>query len=157
MSAWACSVCGSTDTKRRAKGLCQKCYQAQFKAKRYEVNPLWRAEESKRSYERNREKAIHRTTERRRQTKRDVLIALGGKCACCGEATYEFLTLDHINGDGAAHRKNLTGKSRSSSIKIYRDVKRRGYPTDEFRVLCWNCNCAIGCWGYCPHQRSGEN
>jgi hypothetical protein len=28
-------------------------------------------------------------------------------CACCGESLIGFLTLDHINGDGAQHRKAL--------------------------------------------------
>jgi hypothetical protein len=80
-----------------------------------------------------------------------VIDNLGGKCACCGETMREFLTVDHVNGDGSEHRKALSGNSRSSSIQIYREIRRLGYPRDRFRVLCFNCNCAIGCWGYCPH------
>jgi hypothetical protein len=26
------------------------------------------------------------------------------RCACCGEQEIEFLHIDHVNGDGAAHR-----------------------------------------------------
>ena len=29
------------------------------------------------------------------------------KCQCCGENHYEFLTIDHINGDGAKHRREI--------------------------------------------------
>lgn len=154
MSVWQCSVCGSTETKKRAKGMCHSCYLKAYREQHYGTYINKRREEYQRNYAKHRDKIIARTTERNRQTKRDVIAALGGKCACCGEAAYEFLTLDHINGDGAAHRKLLSGKARSSSIRIYRDVKRRGCPTDQFRVLCFNCNCSIGCWGYCPHQRS---
>jgi hypothetical protein len=123
------------------------------KARRYAAEPDWRAKESRKSYQRHREAVIARTTARNRQTKVDVITTLGGKCACCGEMEPKFLTLDHVNGDGAAHRKALTGKSRASSIRIYREVKRQGCPPDRFRVLCWNCNCAIGLWGSCPHGK----
>src|SRR3989304_6254325 len=31
------------------------------------------------------------------------------KCACCGDGNIEFLTIDHINGGGAKHRRELGG------------------------------------------------
>lgn len=71
----------------------------------------------------------------------------GGCCKCCGEDIPEFLTVDHVNGDGAAHRK-ACGKGR----KIYADLKQRGFPQDGFRLLCFNCNIALGFYGYCPHH-----
>lgn len=77
----------------------------------------------------------------------DVIINLGGKCVCCGETNVEFLTIDHISGGGTLHRKLLGSKG------IYRDVKKQGYPKNKYRVLCFNCNCAIGAWGYCPHKK----
>jgi len=156
MSQWKCSECGSTKTKRRAKGLCQKCYQRAMKARRYAADPTWRAKESRASYLRNREPRLASMREKRRQLKWTTIERLGGKCACCGETSPEFLTVDHINGDGAAHRKGLTGKSRASSMKIYKDIRNQGYPLDKYRVLCFNCNCAIGCWGYCPHTHTRQ-
>ena len=30
-------------------------------------------------------------------------------------------------------------------------IIRNDYP-DDFRVLCWNCNQAIGFYGRCPHR-----
>ena len=29
------------------------------------------------------------------------------KCSCCDENRFEFLTLDHIDGDGSKHRKSI--------------------------------------------------
>jgi hypothetical protein len=77
MSVWACSECGSTEKNRRAKGLCQKCYQLHAKARRYEADPTWRGEESKKSYERHREAIIKRTTARNRAMKWEVIRTIG--------------------------------------------------------------------------------
>ena len=67
-------------------------------------------------------------------------------CACCGEKHLEFLSIDHINGGGAEHRRQL------KEATIYRWLKRNGYP-EGYRVLCHNCNQALGHYGYCPHQK----
>lgn len=83
-----------------------------------------------------------------RALKVEVMDAYGGKCACCGESTLEFLTIDHVNGDGHEHRKSV-GKGKN----IYRDIKRQGFPQDgRYQVLCFNCNIALGFYGYCPHR-----
>lgn len=77
-----------------------------------------------------------------------VLQAYGGpepRCECCGENTYEFLSIDHINGEGNRHRQEIGRGS------LYPWLKRQGYPSG-FRVLCHNCNQAIGHYGYCPHH-----
>lgn len=78
----------------------------------------------------------------------ETFSAYGGVvCACCGEKMLECLQLDHINNDGAVHRKaNLHG------TRIYRLLKKQGYPSG-FQVLCANCNFAKGILGYCPHSR----
>jgi hypothetical protein len=83
--------------------------------------------------------------ERAAARKSRIFAAYGGKCACCLESRIEFLTLDHINGDGKTHRKQV-GRS-----NVYRDVEKRGYPA-TFRLLCFNCNCSRGIHGYCPHE-----
>ena len=85
----------------------------------------------------------------RTRAKLDMLNAYGRKCACCGEAHPQFLTLDHVNNDGGEHRARFD--SRSAEL-IYRDVKREGFPKDKYQLLCWNCNCAKEYWGTCPHQ-----
>jgi len=93
---------------------------------------------------------IHKEEKRleRIELRKEVLKHYGGKCACCGETTYEFLSIDHINGGGRKHRE-----------EIYRLIcpwlKKNNYP-DGFQVLCFNCNQAKGIYGICPHQKKGE-
>lgn len=68
------------------------------------------------------------------------------KCACCGEGTLQFLTLDHVNGDGGKHRKSGITCSRLPWW-----LRQNGYPVG-FQVLCYNCNNAKAFYGDCPHQ-----
>ncbi len=63
------------------------------------------------------------------------------------ENRLEFLCIDHTNGDGAAHRK-ITG---GAGQRTYLWLRKNGFP-EGFRVLCYNCNQALGGFGYCPHQ-----
>ena len=91
--------------------------------------------------------ANHRS---KQQVKQDVLAAYGGHCVCCGEDEPRFLTLDHVNNDGAQHRRE-TGLATGSRTWAY--ARREGYP-DIFQLLCWNCNSAKGAYGTCPHQES---
>ncbi len=80
--------------------------------------------------------------------------AYGGyKCNCCGETIKQFLSIDHINNDGAKHRKELTGDSRrGGGNNLYIWLKRNKYPAG-FQVLCMNCNCGkYRNGGVCPHK-----
>jgi hypothetical protein len=79
-----------------------------------------------------------------------VLNHYGHKCACCGEDRYEFLSVDHMNGDGAAHRRVIGGGK-----AIYRWLVKHNFP-DGFQILCHNCNFAMGAYGYCPHHTKKE-
>jgi hypothetical protein len=125
----------------------------------------WRDEVNRRQRENRRKKLKQMTeaerksfyarvnagNERRRWEVRDeVYRAYGGYCcACCGETEPTFLSIDHVNNDGAEHkrRENLvTGE------QLYRWLRRNGFP-NGFQVLCMNCQ-----WGkrnnngVCPHQ-----
>ena len=73
-----------------------------------------------------------------------VLLAYGSSCACCGESQLEFLGIDHIDGRGKVGQ-------RRSGAEFYRWLKRQGFPKDDYRLLCHNCNQALGHYGYCPH------
>ncbi len=77
--------------------------------------------------------------------KLDVLQHYGMKCACCGEETYEFLSIDHINGGGHQHKMKIGNH-------LYRWLKKNNYPPG-FQTLCHNCNAAKGFYGQCPHER----
>lgn len=73
----------------------------------------------------------------------------GGACKCCGETEPQFLTIDHINGDGAESRRNGEG----SGSNLYQKIKKWGFPKDRFQLLCFNCNCAKRQFGTCPHKQ----
>lgn len=73
-------------------------------------------------------------------------------CACCGESSMCFLSLDHVNNDGAEHRRKLTGgKSRGGNLQVFYWILRNDFPPG-FQVLCHNCNMAKGIYGECPHE-----
>lgn len=82
----------------------------------------------------------------RAKLKAEVVSAYGGACACCGERTPEFLAVDHIHNDGAAHRREVKSGS------LYGWLKRNGFPKDRFQLLCHNCNAAKALYGACPHS-----
>jgi hypothetical protein len=65
-------------------------------------------------------------------------------CACCEETRLEFLSIDHINGGGGKHIREI-------GSNLARWLTKQGFP-DGYRVLCHNCNFALGHYGYCPHQ-----
>lgn len=96
----------------------------------------------------------HRETSRRNDKRiKDIVYAKYGgyRCACCGETEPKFLSIDHVNNDGAAHRREIP---RLQGKKIYSWLIENGFPKD-FQILCMNCN-----WGkarnngVCPHKIS---
>lgn len=75
----------------------------------------------------------------------EVFAHYGNKCACCSIVERAFLSIDHIENDGAEHRK-MAGRN------VYSWLIRNGYP-DGFQLLCMNCN--MGRYrngGICPHN-----
>jgi hypothetical protein len=92
-------------------------------------------------------------TKRNQDRQREAVYgAYGGyKCNCCDEAEKMFLSIDHVNNDGAAMRKaNLY---RGSGTGFYQWLIKNKFP-DGFQVLCMNCQ--VGKHkngGVCPHQR----
>ncbi len=85
--------------------------------------------------------------------RRKVYEAYGDKCVCCGESNPLFLTIDHINNDGAQHRRALNRRRRGSDTgAILRWARDNNYP-DTLQLLCWNCNCGRQRnGGVCPHK-----
>jgi hypothetical protein len=109
-------------------------------------------------YYANRDRYCEKARDRRKRLKLAACNAYGGAvCACCQESHIEFLSIDHINGDGAAHRRSLVTekgwKSKPNAFSgshFYLWLKKNKYPPG-FRVLCYNCNFSLGHFGYCPH------
>lgn len=83
----------------------------------------------------------------RLRTRTRVINHYGGRCACCGEHRLPFLAIDHVNGGGTAHRRAIN----RVGAAFYRWLIREHFP-EGFRVLCHNCNLAIGFYGRCPHE-----
>ena len=88
----------------------------------------------------------------RSQMRSEMIREYGGKCSCCGESAFEFLTLEHPNGDGVRDRVERTGRN-SGGYRLYASLKRDGWPKVGYDLLCMNCNWARGMFGYCPHQK----
>ena len=110
-------------------------------AKRYKENPAHTWSEEKK------EKARANGRRYRRECLEIVIDHYGAKCACCGESNRDFLTIDHINNDGAKLRK-IDG----SGLTFYRWIIKSNYP-DFFQVLCYNCNYGRQrTGGHCPHN-----
>jgi hypothetical protein len=84
-----------------------------------------------------------------KKLKEIVLGHYGAFCACCEESLFEFLTIDHINGDGGKMRRE--GIHPKGGSELYRWIRQQGYPT-YFQVLCYNCNCSKRAGNKCPHQ-----
>jgi hypothetical protein len=86
---------------------------------------------------------LERIKERARKIRLEVMKHYSSgtlSCAICGESHYEFLALDHTNGNGAWHRQ----KQREDGGSYWESFKKSGWPTG-FRVLCHNCNLKHGC------------
>lgn len=81
--------------------------------------------------------------------KHSTILAYGGYvCACCGEKEPKFLTLDHVNNDGAKHREEIGNRGAG----IYKWLRDKGYPPG-FQILCMNCNHGKALNnGICPHK-----
>jgi hypothetical protein len=79
----------------------------------------------------------------------EVFNTYGKSCACCGESEPAFLQIDHIDGNGNQHRKEVL--KHISGTSFYTWLRSRGFPPG-FRTLCSNCNFAKGRIGYCPHE-----
>lgn len=87
------------------------------------------------------------TRERHRHERRVLIAGYGGRCTCCGESRFEFLSLDHVNGGGTEESRRL------GNYVVYRRAIKENFPA-RYRLLCHNCNLARGAYGKCPHESS---
>ena len=77
------------------------------------------------------------------EMREEVLTAYGHACECCGITNSAFLAIDHING--------IT-EDDGRPVNIYQWLRKRGYPKDNYRILCHNCNMAVRFGRSCPHE-----
>lgn len=95
----------------------------------------------------NRAKAISSQKTYRDRQKDLVFDHYGRSCACCGENEIVFLSIDHVAGDGAAHRR---ANAKRSGASLYSLLIKDGFP-EGFQILCYNCNFAKRNGNTCPH------
>ncbi len=150
-----CTKCGKRKLKSRFSranrskdGLrfwCKSC-DIKFGKKWYTENRERKREAGKRYWGQHKDRLNKIQRELYRTLRLDLIKAYGNKCSCCGEHRKEFLTLEHIRGDGAKHRRKM------SNYSIFVQIKREKYPKDKYTILCSNCNFALAYSGYCPHK-----
>jgi hypothetical protein len=157
-----CRDCGEEKPRwKPQQNLCHDCYKIYLRnyasANRDKLNADKRSD-----YHRKvKEDPVWKESERLRQLefyhrlRREVFEAYGGmKCACCGETEETFLTLDHINNDGAEHRRSLSKTGRKVTSGVWHWIKRNNFPPG-FQVLCMNCNFSkFRNNGVCAHKLS---
>lgn len=97
-------------------------------------------------------------TAKRARIKDAVFGAYGGyRCACCGETERAFLTLDHVNNDGAKMRREMFGSRTYAGYRTYSWLASHSFPAG-YQVLCMNCNHGKRMNdGVCPHQQAKRN
>lgn len=149
------------ERRHAAHGLCSLCYQ---KARRLDPATREKALAPGRAWRaRNKDKANASIREyykrvgttkcaymrsRRAELRNKALIKYGHMCICCGERKRGFLTFDHMNNDGAAHRRELRGASVRFYLWLLEETR------EDIGILCWNCNCGRQHnGGVCPHVR----
>lgn len=113
----------------------------------YIKNKKWHNEYQRKYAKEHRAEIRERKRKLYLRLRQETIDHYGGRCTCCGESIIELLVIDHVNNDGAVHRK-LVGRGEM----FYYWLRRNGYPS-EFQVLCWNCNAAKEIYGICPHKK----
>ena len=113
----------------------QSGYNATFYQKNRKEILAERAQDYKERGGEIRAQARLRRRERGIVLKREVLTHYGGgKCACvrCGEARLACLSIDHINGGGTQHIKEI-----GIGSYFYKWLKNNDYPKG-YQTLCMN-------------------
>jgi hypothetical protein len=136
-------------------GRAPRCKPCQSSVGRKHYYKTWRLNRPKRNRQQTERYAkapdVHAkyARDRRRWLRLKTLEIYGGKCSCCGEREETFLSIDHVNGDGNKHRREVG----NNSISVLQAIRREGYPPDKYQVLCFNCNRSKFVLGVCAHQK----
>lgn len=145
-----CKKCHDILTKNwRNKNLERRRKFERIRMRKYrKENPEKVKEIAQRTYRKNREVLLERKRKHCLEIKKEILNKYGMKCACCGENRFQFLSLDHINGNGNKERKKI----KRSGSGYYAYMKKNNYYPKHLQILCFNCNMAKAFYKICPHQ-----
>lgn len=119
-----CINCGRSPTSETSKGFCEEC----------------------------RLHSLACARERAFLNKALVMAHYGhGKCCCCDANRLDFLTIDHVDGNGAEHRREYANTNFSGE-KFYLWLINSNFPPG-YQALCFNCNSGRDLnEGICPHH-----
>ena len=117
-----------------------KKYHAKYRRDNIEKRRKWNRE----WIEKNRNRYNASKSKYKEKLKIETMMHYAGgkpECKLCGIDDIDILCLDHINDNGAEHRRSLSisGKGHSGGHRIYEVLRRDGYP-EGLQVLCANCN-----------------
>jgi len=130
-----------TDSKDGLFSECVSC--CKLRSKEYRKNNVEQIRKNG-----NSEAAIKCRERYRHRFRKNVLNKYGNKCACCGETESKFMSIDHVYG-----RKNKKYKKEPKSHNLlYLYLSKKNKRLSEYQLLCYNCNCAKGFYGVCPHK-----
>lgn len=136
-SSGKCQKCRSVDVETKSCAQCEQSFVPTRQLRKYCSDSCRDTAQSN----------IRKTV--RKQVRDEILRAYGGEnpeCLCCGESTYYFLAIDHIDGGGHKQRKEL------GSGGFYTWIHKNNYPPG-LRILCHNCNYGRQLnGGTCPHE-----
>lgn len=149
-----CIRCGKD--RYQSYRICQECRTKELYTKRWKHAEQGtcltcgknQAKEGKRNCQPCLDRLYRNGIKRKDRNRQLVLDHYGRKCSCpnCPTTHEEFLTVDHIDGNGAAHRKEI-----GRGAHVYSWLVKNNFP-EGFRILCFNCNCVRNTYGYCPHE-----
>ncbi len=120
----------------RAKNskICKSCH--------LENGRRWRRSHKKRAYEltkrwlaKNPNYGRDNSRKDRARLRAEMIVAYGGQCVKCKNDNPIVLDIDHIKNDGGKQRKlGMWG------WRLYRWLRKNGYPKKDYQLLCKNCN-----------------
>jgi len=92
-----------------------------------------------RHYAKNKDQILEKGKKRTKANKLQVIDYYSNgtmKCNRCNMNDIRVLTLDHINGGGNAHRKQV---GNSTYFRLIQQYKKTNQWEDGYQVLCMNC------------------
>ena len=95
---------------------------------------VWTREQSRAYYLKNKEVLDARSARWRAAKRAAHIVTAGGKCVHCGETDPIVLDFDHVENDGAKHRK---ATKRNNIISV---LVKEGIDPAKIQLLCKNCN-----------------
>lgn len=89
-----------------------------------------------------------RERDRYQQWREECIQRYGGCCSCCGLTCQKYLQLDHVNDDGADHRREIANGRGGS---LYKWAVANDFP-NRLQLLCANCHQAKTVYGGCSPE-----